>query len=222
MAALGLRFVFDTFLTADHLTLATNDNYQPLADYLGTYRVDSDPPHVTYVVDPQTDSTRAGVVADHAYWLSGLRVRDTGADPTGTVDAVSSAFGQADPVPSGGSGSAGILTGAHLLMPYLQTGQTWKPAASTTPRNALALHLTDVGRATVDGARAKLSGDKPLTLTIDSDGPAQVTVALPLPAGTTLTTATGPAPLSSTVTTTGVTLDVGPGSSTFTLTPPQH
>src|SRR4051794_17741112 len=86
LAATGLRFAEDLFPTADHLTLATNDEYGPGAAFLGAHRVDPDPPHVTYVVDPTEDSAAAGAVADHAYWLSGLAVRNPKAAPTGTID----------------------------------------------------------------------------------------------------------------------------------------
>lgn len=71
----GVPHVYDQFLTADHLTLASNDEYSPGADFLGEARADRDPSRITYVVDPREDNADAGVVADHAYWLPGLRVR---------------------------------------------------------------------------------------------------------------------------------------------------
>ncbi len=218
-ASLGLRFVFDTFLTADHLTLATIDNYTPLANYLAGYRIDPNPPHVTYCVDPQTDSARAGVVADHAYWLSRLAVRDP--QHTGTIDARSEAFGVADPVPSGVSTSWETLPVTHKAMPYERYQQSWGPASSTTPENTLALNLTNIGQAMIDGARAKLTGNAPLTLNISSDGPATITLALTLPPGTTVTTQDGQQTAPPVTTTTGVILSVGPGTNTYTLTPPQ-
>ena len=36
-----------------------------------------DPAHVTFVVDPLLDYPALGFVANHAYWLSGLTLRDT-------------------------------------------------------------------------------------------------------------------------------------------------
>ena len=71
-----MRFVHDLFPAADHLTLATNDEYGPQAAFLGEHRADRDPPHVSYVVDSRDDSATAQAVADHAYWVSGLRARD--------------------------------------------------------------------------------------------------------------------------------------------------
>ena len=69
---LGLRYVFDVFAPADHFALAVKDQYAPAAEFLGDARVDRDPAHVTYVVNPKMDFPEAGTVADHAYWLSGL------------------------------------------------------------------------------------------------------------------------------------------------------
>ena len=43
LSDLGLRFVADLFLAADHLTLATNDEYSPVAAFLGEHRVDRNP-----------------------------------------------------------------------------------------------------------------------------------------------------------------------------------
>ena len=71
--AAGIRFEEDKFLTADHLTLAANDEFGPGAAFLGTPRVDRNPYHVTYVVDPTEDNAKATTVGDHAYWVSASR-----------------------------------------------------------------------------------------------------------------------------------------------------
>ena len=73
---LGYRYTFDLFTTADHFTLAIEDQYAPAAAFLGTQRVRRNPPHVSYVVNPKMDFAGARTVADHAYWLSGLRLRE--------------------------------------------------------------------------------------------------------------------------------------------------
>src|SRR3712207_1762315 len=85
---LGYRYIFDVFTPADHFALAINDQYGPAAEFLGTDKVVRDPARVTYVVNPKMDFPEVGTVADHAYWLSGLRVRDTsGEAPRALVDA---------------------------------------------------------------------------------------------------------------------------------------
>ena len=128
-----MRFVYDLFLTADHVTLFTNDEFAPVAQFLGDHRVERDPPHISYVVDGRSDFPAAGVVADHAYWLSGLRVRDRATSPAATVDARSEGFGVADPAPSGTQASTGTVEGGPL---------------STRPSGAEGQSMTDRGTVT--------------------------------------------------------------------------
>jgi len=176
LADLGLRFVADLFLAADHLTLATNDEYGPAAAFLGEHRVDRNPPRVTYVVEPETDSARAGTVADHAYWLSDLRVRDAQAAPRGTIDARSEAFGVGDPEPSGVKTSNAVLEGgARGPMPYLHRVQEWGPAPPAPKSDRLVVRATNVATATVDARRARLSCNPQLD--IQSDGPLDLRIA---------------------------------------------
>ena len=178
---LRLRFISDLYPAATHITLATNDEYGPAADFLGEHRAVRDPAHVTYVVDPASDSQRARAVADHAYWLSGLRPRGS----RGTIDARSAAFGTGDPPPGELEQSAGTLNGgAHGPMPYTRRAREWGREPSTEARNALELDLDAIAAATVSGTRARLRGDDPLRVTIASDGPGQLRLDLPFPAGT--------------------------------------
>ena len=86
---LGYRYELDVY-TAEHLTLAIHDQYAPAAEFLGTAKVNRNPAHVTYVVDPTLDHADLSFVADHAYWLSGARTRGSG---QGTVDAFSHGLG---------------------------------------------------------------------------------------------------------------------------------
>lgn len=173
MTAAGIRFEEDLFLTADHLTLAANDEYGPGAAFLGTSRVDRDPAHVTYVVDPAEDSAAASAVADHAYWLSGLRAAKAGS--TGTVDVVSRGKGLTDgavlPVATG----AGVLTGGEIpAMAYASQTRSWGPVTPTTPADGLVVQATGVSAVTIDAARAgvscnaklEVSTDVPLTVTV--------------------------------------------------------
>jgi pimeloyl-ACP methyl ester carboxylesterase len=220
---LGLRFAFDIFKGADHLTLATREDWTPLVEFLagaGGSDPNPNPPHVIYSVDPRSDSTAGGAVADHAYWLSKLTVRDTRQD-TGLINARSAAFGAGYPTPSGVSTSTRSLPGVRGPLEYEHSEQTWGPAPSTTPENSLAVTLTNIGQATIDGARAKLVGSAPLTLRITSDGPTTITLALTLPPGTTVTTSDGTQTAPAVIGTAGVTISVGPGTGTYTVTPPR-
>ena len=175
---LGLRFVADLFEAADHLTLATNDEYGPAAEFLGEHRADRNPPHVTYVVEPGSDSERARAVADHAYWLSGLRIRDPEASPTGTIDARSEAFGVGDPEPAGVETSNQVLEGgARGPMPYLHRVQDWGPAPAAPPADRLVVRAENLASATVDARRARLSCNPQLD--VQSDGPLDLRVVCP-------------------------------------------
>jgi len=175
LAANGLRHVYWQFPTADHLTLATGDEYGPGAEWLGEHRVDRNPAHVTYVVDPAEDSERARAVADHAYWLSGLRVRDPKADP-GLIDARSEGMGVGDaPVGEVTPGAGVLLGGGHAAMPYVERKLDWGPVPETARADRLVVKATNVASATVDARRARLSCAPELVL--ESDGPLDLKIA---------------------------------------------
>jgi hypothetical protein len=175
LGALGLRFVLDQFPTADHLTLATNDEWRPVAAFMGDHRVDRDPAQVTYVVKPSRDSARADVVADHAYWLSDLQIRDSTASPIGEIDARSEAFGFAGPIPLGTHESIGTLDGgSHGPMPYRRREQTWAPVEQQPGRDELVIDATNIAHVTIDTRRARLSCSPVLRVT--TDGPLSITL----------------------------------------------
>jgi hypothetical protein len=186
----GVRFAFDQFVEGDHVTLATNDDYGPAADWLGDARVDTDPVRVTFVVDTPNDFPDEGVAADHAYWLSDLTVRSPATDPAGQVDARSGGFGLADPtvVPPGPIPTAGTLWDGHKgPMPYLQTAQSWSAPQPVPPVDELTIDATNLSGITVDAQRAHLTCAG--TLNVTSDGPVTVVVpschaTLSFPAGT--------------------------------------
>ncbi|MEA2271726.1 MAG: hypothetical protein QOI98_434, partial [Solirubrobacteraceae bacterium] len=179
LAAIGLRFIEHLFLVSDHLTLATNDEYGPAAAFLGTHRVDRSPPHVSYVVDPHEDSADAKAVADHAYWVSDIRLRDAKAAPTGTFDARSEAFGVGDAKPLGVTQGAGALTGgAHGPMAFVERAQDWGPAPATTKADRLVVKTTNIASATVDASGAHLSCSPGLD--IRSDAPLALRIACPV------------------------------------------
>ena len=171
--AAGIRVEHDLFLTADHLTLAGNDEFAPGAAFLGTARVERNPAHVTYVVDPTEDNAQATAVADSAYWLSGLKTRNKG---NGTVDAVSSGFGVKDAPVLAVKNGAGALTGGELpALPFASRSQQWGPLAKAPKADALALTVTNLRTVTVDLDRAGLTcGAK---LSVKTDGPVSVVLA---------------------------------------------
>jgi putative esterase/glucodextranase-like protein len=174
---LGYRYTFDLFTGADHFALAVNDQYAPAANFLGTHEVDRNPAHVTYVVNPTMDFSGAGTVADHAYWLSGLRLRDpSGASPLGRVDARSAAFGAGDPPASPTEHRTGSLTGGNLgPMPFTELKKTWGNAPRRQRLDVLRLDAKNLARVVVHPARARLSCHP--TLHVTTDGPLALTLA---------------------------------------------
>ncbi|HVY10470.1 MAG TPA: hypothetical protein VHB18_10020 [Mycobacteriales bacterium] len=171
MAAAGLRFIEDLFVGSDHLTLATNDQYGPGAAFLGTHLVDRNPAHVTYVVDHAEDSHLGRVLADHAYWLSGLTLRKPGA--IGTIDVRSLGFGKGDPAPSGTKTGAGTLNGGtKVAMPYVEFSQSWGAAPKTSKRDVLEVVAQNISRVVVAVKRAHV--DCHARVHVRSDGPVAV------------------------------------------------
>ena len=107
----GIRYDHWVFTPAGHITEGNNDEYGPAAAFFGDHSVDRDPSHVTYVVDPGQDP-EALSPTDHAYWLSGMRVRTAGT--VGTIDVRSHASGHDDPPVQPVKLSAGTLNGDRM------------------------------------------------------------------------------------------------------------
>jgi hypothetical protein len=175
--ALGYRYEYDLFTAAIHLLPAFNDQYQPVADFLGTAKVDRDPPHVTYAYNPAMDFPGVGTKAGHAYWVSDVRVRDPTANGgRGVVDVRSEGFGVGDPPPSGTVRGSGQLTGGVLLsLPYSLQSQTWGAAPVASVANRLAVNATNVASLTIDRRRARIGCNAQVDVT--SDGPVEVRLA---------------------------------------------
>jgi hypothetical protein len=170
----GYRYELDVFAPGEHLTLAINDEFARAAAFLGTATVDRNPAHVTYVVDPALDYPSYGFVADHAYWLSALRVGSAAA--TGTIDAVSEGFGTGDPTPGATVYGSGVMTGGTLpAMAYASQQKAWGPVPRTRRADVLRITSTNVASLTVAVARAGL--DCRVHLQVSTDVPLTVTLA---------------------------------------------
>ena len=174
---LGYRYEFDTFAPAEHLTLAVHDQFQPAADFLGDASVDRNPPHVTYVRNPTMDFAADGTTADHAYWLSGIGLRDgSGGAPLGSVDALSLGFGIADPAVGAQQRGSGTLSGGNLgSLGYTSQSRSWGPPPPGPRGDVLKLKARNLGTVTVHPARARLTCNA--RLDVDTDGPLKVVFA---------------------------------------------
>jgi predicted esterase len=163
----GLEYRFTRFPSSDHFILPANDEFGPFADFLGDHRVRRNPPHVTFGVIPEYDFPDAGVVADHAYWVSGLRTRKKG---RAAIDARSEAFGVGDPKPLPPVMTQGVLPAGYVgPMAFVEREVGRGPAPRTPRRDRLVLTARNLRAATVDVRRARLSCRPEIDA--DTDGP---------------------------------------------------
>ncbi len=177
----GLRYEQDVF-SSDHLALALRDEWGRGRDFLGDARVDHDPAHVSFGLLPASDDPDLGLVADHAYWVAGVTVRD-GADTAGTgvVDAVSDAFGQGAPEVARDQG------GGSDPLPYASRSLTWTAVPDAAPAPTLHLDLTNIATVTADLDRARIDTAAPAVASaaveVTTDGPTTVTLLGAFPQG---------------------------------------
>ena len=181
---LGYRYELDAFqpcanpacsaLFPNHLQLAINDWYAPPAEFLGDARVERDPAHVTYVVNPARDFPDLELVGDHAYWLSGLELSD-GAEQ-GQIDAVSHGFGVGDPEPGETERGTGTLEGGNLgSIAYTKQAKSWGEPPSQPVANKVEITATGIRSAVLHVERARVACDAEIV--IESDAPLTVELA---------------------------------------------
>ena len=168
-AALGYRYDWREYV-------GTHGPYYPTSDesaqFLGDAHVDPNPPHVTYVLDGAMQEPKWGLTANHAYWLSGMQVRDPSVtNDLGTVDAFSHGFGVADPVVNPEQATSGTSN----AIPFTGRVRTWQRPRRVTATRELDVDLTNIAAVTVDPNRAHVGCDANVRVT--SDGPATVRLA---------------------------------------------
>ncbi|HYB99570.1 MAG TPA: alpha/beta hydrolase-fold protein [Candidatus Limnocylindrales bacterium] len=190
---LGYRYIYQEFVTGEHLTLFVNDAYPLAASFLGDALIDENPAHVTFSYVPETDRADLTLVHDHAYWVSRLTLRDAEGEPTtsgsksakGTIDAFSFGFGLADPAVSPQSSAPGTLTGGNTgPLAYQEYSRSWSAPAAIPSQNKLQVTLTNLRSVQIDVARAALDPASDLVLATDSDGDTTVDLYGAFPAGT--------------------------------------
>jgi hypothetical protein len=182
----GYRYELDVYrpcastlcspLFPDHLELAVNDQFAPAAAFLGSAAVDYDPAHVTYVTYPQRSVPKYELVADHAYWLSGLTLRSTtGSSAEAKIDAISRGFGVGDPTVSSLKIGLGTLTGGYMgPIQYSSFAKTWGPVPAAPAHDEIDISATNLATATINVARAHV--DCHVALKVSTDGPLKITL----------------------------------------------
>jgi predicted esterase len=185
LSSLGYRYELDVFqpcanpkcspLFPNHLELAINDQFAPAAKFLGKAMVNRNPAHVTYVVDPARSRPQYGVVGDHAYWVSGLKLRSASGN-TGQIDALSHGFGVGDAKPSAQKAGVGTLTGGHLgTLTFTRTSKTWGSVPKAKRSDAITIVASNIAKMSIAVGRAKVNCHVKLKIT--TDGP--IAVSLP-------------------------------------------
>jgi hypothetical protein len=150
---LGYRYRYVLYPAAEHLTIGVLKYDLPYqVEWLGDAAVNRNPYHVTFRYLPESDDADLGLVHDHAYWVSGVRLASKdGTLPTALVDGLSHAFGLGDPPVSEQTQTPG-----HGPLPFVAFERTWGDAPPIAVENRLTLALTNVGEVTIDLARARL------------------------------------------------------------------
>jgi hypothetical protein len=182
--SLGYRYELDAFrpcanpacspLFPNHLQLAVNDQFKPAADFLGSATVERNPAHVTYVLEPTRNHPELGLVGDHAYWVSGLKLRDPGS--SGQIDAVSHGRGASDRVAAVTQPGTGQLEGGNLgPIQFTSRTKTWAPPTPGPRANTIDVTATNLSKASIDVKRAGV--DCSVKVNVTSDGP--LSIALP-------------------------------------------
>jgi hypothetical protein len=181
LAANGYRYRLNTFAPAEplpptptphHITLAANDWFEPAARFLGTARVLRDPPRVTYVRNSAIDFPRYRTTADHAYWVSRIRLRD--ATQLGTVDVRSEGFGLGDAPARTTTGDGRLTGGTFGPRAYATRATTWGDAPRTRRRDRLVVTATNVASLTVDAGRARVTCGARITFRSAGGAPPRV------------------------------------------------
>ncbi|MEJ8279509.1 hypothetical protein [Pseudonocardia spirodelae] len=165
------EFVSHVGLAAEHLVMCKNGMWDLALDHLADGHRAVDPQHVTFVRNPLMDDPGSGLVADHAYWLSGITTRDP--QRLGAVDVVTRGQGRADaPVPPS-QREVGQTEGTFSpVNPYLREFRHLDAPVDADAQDVLEIRSAGVGAVTVDPERAGVGCDA--RLDVHTDGPLTV------------------------------------------------
>jgi predicted esterase len=160
-------------LAAEHLVMCKNGMWQKATDWMGDEPRAVDPHHVTFVRNPLMDDPESWLVADKAYWLSGIETRGS---ELGAIDVVSRGRGLAD-APAPRPGREVGNTDGHFspINPYLREFRHPGAPVAADAANVLDVRSAGVGEVTIDPERAGV--DCAAELNVATDGPLRVTLA---------------------------------------------
>jgi hypothetical protein len=119
------------------------------------------------------DNASLGLVHDHAYWVSDIKVNGTARSGLVDARAENTAVGKPVPYTTAGAGVRAVPYGGV----YVEKGTDWR-ATAQAPASQLTLGLTDVTSATLWILRTNLGALRSFTIVSDSNVPATITLQL--------------------------------------------
>jgi len=170
MKALNYRYEFRTFEGMGH---ANPPSFQDQADYLGFRTAVVNPAHITYVRNVDIDEPDFSIVADHVYWISDIKLRDTSSTKQGMLDVVSGGLGTVDAAPNELVTGSGEVTATFF--PYVTESRDWGSDLAQPAKNELHIQAKNIASIVIDGTRAKVDCD--VEIDLDSDGATSVEIA---------------------------------------------
>ena len=160
-------------IAAEHLVMCKNGMWQKATEWMGDEPRAVDPHHVTFVRNPLMDDPGSGLVADKAYWLSGIETRGP---ELGAVDVVSRGRGVADAPVSGPGREVGTADGHFSpINPYVREYRHLDAPVAVDAANLLDVRSAGVGEVTIDPERAGVTCAADLK--VATDGPLRITLA---------------------------------------------
>ena len=168
--AMGYRYQWYTFPNVGHAYPLGNE-FAPMIQWVSTQgSVVVNPPHIAYVLNNEMNEPNYGLNADHAYWISGLVMRNTAlTPPTGQIDVFSHGFGQGAPPLMPIQTQSGQFQGASGPVPYLLQSRDWGAAPAIPATDVIDIVARNVSEVTINPARASV--DCNVQLNVQTDGP---------------------------------------------------
>jgi len=116
-----------------------------------------------------------GLNSDHAYWVSGLTLRNpTAFPPIGKIDVMSLGFGVADPTPNPTQTGSGVYVGTTGPVSYTYQTRDWGVTPQLAVSNSLKIVALNIRTMTINPERAKI--DCGAAFRVITDGPLDITL----------------------------------------------
>jgi hypothetical protein len=191
--ASGQQIKWWNFLEHPHPFSTIPRDWAPFAEYLGMRKRVTDPPLVTYYYNVDQNELKYGINADHAYWVSAVKIRNANykgpADPSlkpeevaaapayGRVEVFSHGMGLGRPVANAPVKTSDSYYWAVPTYPwpnYNAEEVSWQPIPKNPVSDVLDIKAENIASLTIDPTRARISCNA--TVNVHSDGPIQVKI----------------------------------------------